>query len=156
MLNNKAPFTEHLWLEDFAEGDEFEYGRWLMRLEDMLAFANMYDPEPFHTDEAKARALGWDGIIASGPQISAIWRRMSKDAFPDAQIIVSPGWDEIRWFKPVYAGDELRCLTKITEARALNSRPQQGMMKLANQILRGDELVSSLSSTWFMRRRPAS
>jgi acyl dehydratase len=154
MPDRNAPFTDHQWLEDFAVGDRFEYGRWLMRIEDMLAFANMYDPEPYHTDEAQARALGWDGIIASGVQISAIWRRMSKDGFPNAQVFVSPGWDEIRWFKPVYAGDELHCVTTITEARPLESRDGQGMMKLANQILRGDELISTVSATWFMRRRP--
>lgn len=151
MSELKPPFTEHQWFEDFSVGDRFAYGEWQMKLEDMLAFANLYDPEPFHTDEAKARELGWDGVIASGPQVSAIWRRMSKDAFPNAEIIVSPGWDNIRWFKPVYAGDMLRSETEITEARLLQSRDNQGMIILDNQVLRGDELVSRLSSTWFMR-----
>lgn len=155
MKTISAPFLNHQWLEDFSLGDRFEYGCWEMKIEDMLAFARLYDPEPFHLDEIKARALGWDGIIASGPQISAIWRRMSKDAFPNAQIIVSPGWDSIRWFKPVYAGDVLRSETEITEARQLKSRDHEGMIKLDNRILRGEELVSQLSSTWFMRCRPA-
>lgn len=149
-----SPFLAHQWLEDFSVGDRFDYGHWEMKIEEMLAFARLYDPEPFHLDETKAKALGWDGIIASGPQISAIWRRMSKDAFPNAQIIVSPGWDNIRWFKPVYAGDILRAETEIAEARPLQSRENEGMIKLNNRILRGDELVSQLSSTWFMRCQP--
>jgi len=155
MTKVTAPFVNHRWLEDFSVGDRFEYGCWQMTIEDMLAFARLYDPESFHLDEAKAKALGWAGVIASGPQISAIWRRMSKDAFPNAQIIVSPGWDSIRWFKPVYAGDQLRAETEITEARRLQSRDHEGMIKLDNRILRGDELVSQLSSTWFMRCKPS-
>ncbi len=151
MRESSEPFLNNQWLEDFAVGQKFRYGNWVMKIEEMLDFARLYDPEPFHLDEAKARALGWDGIIASGPQISAIWRRMSKDAFPNAEIIVSPGWDSIRWFKPVYAGDVLHSETEITEARALKSRDRQGMIKLDNRVMRGDELVSQLSSTWFMR-----
>lgn len=151
MSETSEPFLNHRWLEDFAVGQTFRYGAWEMKIEQMLDFARLYDPEPFHLDEEQARALGWDGVIASGPQISAIWRRMSKDAFPNAEIIVSPGWDTIRWFKPVYAGDLLHTETEIVEARPLKSRDRQGMIKLDNRILRGEELVSQLSSTWFMR-----
>ncbi len=153
MTDALEPFVDQRWLEDFSVGQRFRYGNWTMKIEQMLDFARLYDPEPFHLDEQKAKELGWEGVIASGPQISAIWRRMSKDAFPNAEIIVSPGWDSIRWFKPVYAGDLLHSETEIVEARPLKSRDRQGMIKLDNRILRGEELVSQLSSTWFMRAK---
>ena len=79
---------------------------------------------------------------------------MSKDAFPNAEVVVSPGWDHIRWYKPVYADDVLTAESEITEARAFSSRPDRGMIKLLNRILRNGEVVSDLSSTWFLRRRP--
>lgn len=142
------------WFEDFALGQTFQYGGWQMKRSEMLDFARLYDPEPFHTDEAAAKALGWEDIIASGPQVSALWRRMSKDAFPAAEVVISPGWDSIRWFLPVYAGDVLIVETEITEVRTLSSRPKEGMLKLHNRIMRKSDVVSELSSTWFVRRAP--
>ncbi len=154
MSNSENRFPEQRWLEDFTLGQKFNYGQWLMKRSEMLDFANLYDPEPFHTDEAAAKQLGWKDIIASGPQISALWRRMSKDAFPNAEVVISPGWDHIRWYMPVYAGDMLSVETEIVEARTLSSRPSEGVIKLQNRILRNDDLVSELSSTWFVRRKP--
>ncbi len=154
MNNSNNQYPDQRWLEDFHVGQKFSYGHWQMKRSEMLDFANLYDPEPFHIDEDAAKKLGWKDIIASGPQVSALWRRMSKDAFPNAEIVISPGWDSIRWSMPVYAGDLLSVETEITEARALSSRPHEGMIKLHNRILRDNESVSELSSTWFVRRKP--
>lgn len=148
-------FPDKRWFEDFSVGEQFEYGDWEMRRDEMIAFAALYDPEPFHLDEAAAVALGWGGLIASGPQVAAIWRRLSKEAFPNAHTVISPGWDSIRWLKPVYAGDRLSARTEIAEMRALQSRPGEGMIKLQNEMRRqGEELVATLNSTWFIRRNP--
>lgn len=147
-------YTDIKWFEDFEIGQEFEYGAWKMKLDDMLAFARTYDPEPFHLDEVAAKTAGWRGIIASGLQISSIWRRMGKDAFPNSQTVISPGWDKIRWLIPVFEGDILSAVTKISATRVLKSRADQGVVVLDNKILnqRG-EVVSRLSSTWFVRRK---
>lgn len=148
-------YPERVWFEDFMVGQVFEYGDWEMCRDDMIAFATLYDPEPFHLDEAVAVAQGWGGLIASGPQVAAIWRRLSKDAFPNASTVISPGWDNIRWLKPVFAGDRLSAHTEIAEMRELGSRPGEGMIKLQNEMRRqGGEVVATLSSTWFVRRRP--
>ncbi len=148
-------YPEKVWFEDFTVGQQFEYGDWEMRRDEMIAFATLYDPEPFHLDEAAAIARGWGGLIASGPQVAAIWRRLSKEAFPNTHTVISPGWDNIRWLKPVFVGDRLSARTEITEARELGSRPGEGMLKLQNQIRRqAGEVVATLNSTWFVRRRP--
>ena len=149
------PFPGQVWFEDFAVGQRFHYGSWRMERQEMLDFATLYDPEPFHLDEAAAIELGWDGLIASGPQVASIWRRLSKEAFPNAQSVISPGWDKIRWLQPVFAGDSLQAETEIGEARRLSSRPGEGMLVLDNRLLRdGTEPVATLSSTWFVRCRP--
>ena len=125
-----------------------------MTSEDMIAFARTYDPEPFHLDEAESRKQGWDGLIASGLQVASIWRRISKDAFINTEMVISPGWDNIRWLHPVYAGDVLRSRTKVADKRELNSRPGEGLLRLENEVLRQDDkVVSSLVSNWFVRRR---
>ncbi len=152
--SERATYPNVRWFEDFQVGEQFTYGHWLMTREQMIAFAELYDPEPFHLDESLAHQQGWGGLIASGMQIGAIWRRLSKEAFPNAATVISPGWDQIRWLKPVYADDLLSVHTEITEARPLDSRPGEGLVKLQNSLLRADdEEVARLSSTWFVRRR---
>lgn len=144
------------WFEDFTEGQRYVFGAWEMTVESMLDFARVYDPEPFHLDDEKARELGWGGLIASGLQVLAIWRRLSKEGFPNCATVISPGWDDIRWLQPVRAGDVLTSHTEIAEARRLDSRPGEGLVRLRNQMVRQDGVpVARLTSNWFVRCRPA-
>jgi len=148
-------YSEHCWFEDFPTGSSFEFGQWEMKREDMLAYARMYDPELFHTDEDEAKRLGWGALIASGPQVASICRRLQKDGFPNAEIVISPGWDGIKWFKPVYAGDVLSCRAEVLEAKPLGSRPGEGLIKLDNRVVQQDgEMVAQVVTNWFMRTQP--
>jgi acyl dehydratase len=156
-LNDRAPFLNHLYFEDFAVGDRFAYGAHEMRREDMLAFARQFDPEPFHLDADAARAMGWPDLIASGPHVCAVWRRLSKDAFTATNAFVSPGWDEIRWRQPVLAGHVLNVQSEVSVARQLTSRPELGLIKLSNEIHNQDgDLTTTLVTNWFVNRRPAA
>ena len=149
-------YPEVRWFEDFAAGQAYVFGAWEMTVESMLDFARVYDPEPFHLDDAKARELGWGGLIASGLQVLAIWRRLSKEGFPNCATVISPGWDDIRWLQPVRVGDVLASHTEIIETRRLDSRPGEGLVRLRNQLVRQDgEPVARLTSNWFVRCQPA-
>lgn len=156
-MSTQSPrvYPEIRWFDDFAVGQTFVFGAWEMTTESMLEFARVYDPEPFHLDEQAARDAGWDGLIASGLQIASIWRRLSKDGFPNSETVISPGWENIRWMLPVYAGDVLTSHTEITDTRTLASRPGEGLVKLANTLVRQDgQRVAALISNWFVRRKP--
>jgi acyl dehydratase len=149
-----APFLDKIHFEDFQPGEEFRFGAYEMTRQEMLAFATAYDPEPFHVDEAAAVAAGWGGLIASGPLIGAIWRRLSKDAFPETKTVISPGWDEIKWTKPVFDGDVLSSRSRIVEARVLRSRPGEGLIRLDNIVNRQNgDTVMTMISNWFVECR---
>lgn len=152
-----GPFPEIRWFDDFEVDQKFVFGAWTMTEESMLEFARVYDPEPFHLDADAARALGWEGLIASGLQLVSIWRRLSKDAFPRCETVISPGWDDIRWLQPVCVGDVLCSQTEVTATRTLNSRPGEGLVKLHNSLVRHDgDPVAQFTANWFVRRRPAT
>jgi acyl dehydratase len=152
------PFP-HRWFDDFALGQVFDYGRVVVTAEKILEFAREYDPEPFHTDAAKAAPL-FGGLIASGVQVAAWWRRMNFDAFAgigaDATSVASPGWDEIRWKKPVKPGDILSCRSTVNDLRLLKSRPGIGHVRFANAMRNqdGDIRMTHFASV-FLKRRPA-
>lgn len=150
-------YPEKVWFEDFTEGERFAFGAYPLRGEEIVDFARKFDPEPFHLDEAKAVALGWGGLIASGLHMSSILRRLSKDAFPNVQTVISPGWDEVRWLAPGRAGDTLSAISAVIGARPLNSRPGEGALKMQNEISNQDGvLLMTAITNWFVRCRPAA
>ena len=46
-INEQPPFTVHVNFEDFILGDRFVYGAYEMQRDEMVAFAERFDPEPF-------------------------------------------------------------------------------------------------------------
>lgn len=150
-------FPERVWFEDFAVGDRFSFGAFALSADEIVAFAQAYDPEPFHLSEETALALGWGGLIASGLHMASILRRLSKDAFPNVETVISPGWDEVRWLAPARAGDCLGAESEVISARPLKSRPGEGALQMQNEVSNQDGIVVMTAITnWFVRCRPAA
>ena len=154
--NRQPPFLHLVHFEDFAIGDRYHYGAYEMHRPDMLEFAEKFDPEPFHLDAEAAKAMGWADLIASGPHVCAVWRRLSKDAFAAVDAFVSPGWDDIRWRMPVLVGYILSVQSEVIEARPLRSRPDLGYVEFNNEIRnQHGELTTTMVTKWMVHRRPA-
>ena len=146
-----------LYFEDFEVGSRRELGSYLVTEEEILTFARQYDPQPFHIDkEAAARSI-YGGVISSGWMTCSIMMRLlvlsttSKSAS-----MGSPGVDEIRWLKPVYAGDTLTVVLNVLDTRPSQSKPDRGVVhtqwEATNQ--RG-ELVCTVKGMGMYGRRPA-
>ncbi len=111
--------------------------------EDVLAFAHMFDPQPFHIDHAAASNGPFGGLAAFGWHTAASWMRALIDArtrsaatrlargekAPEAG--PSPGFVKLRWLKPVYAGDTVTFDTTPLEKR-VTSRPGWGLVRAKN------------------------
>src|ERR1700722_11937808 len=90
-----------LYFEDFPLGEVVEYGRVDISVDEILAFAREFDPQPFHTNEEAARAAT-GGLIASGWHTSALLLRMNCEAFlMHAAVLEEGGVEEVRWKRPV-------------------------------------------------------
>src|ERR1700735_3201020 len=110
-----------LYFEDFPLGEVVEYGRVDVSVDEILAFAREFDPQPFHTNEEAARAAT-GGLIASGWHTSALLLRMNCDAFlTRAAILEEAGVEEVRWQLPVRPGDRLH-----VRRQTLARRPREG------------------------------
>jgi acyl dehydratase len=124
------------YLEDFAVGQKF--GSAALRVEEqrIKQFAAEFDPQPFHLDDAAARATLFGGLAASGWHTAAMTMRLLVDSdVKPAGGIVGAGFDEFRWPRPVRPGDELRIEAEVLEVRPSKSRPDQGMVKLRTTTL---------------------
>ena len=69
----------------------------------------------------------------------------------------SPGVDQLRWKKPVYPGDTLRCESEVIEKRRSASRPEMGIFKSSLTVFnQDDEPVLEMISNGLIQTRDAN
>jgi acyl dehydratase len=127
-----------LYLEDFHVGQRFTSGVYRVDEDRMKAFAEEFDPQPFHLDEAAANASIFEGLAASGWHTAAITMRlMVTGGVPFAAGIIGLG-GEISWPRPTRAGDRLRVESEIVEILPSRSKPNQGIVKVRSTTVNQD------------------
>jgi acyl dehydratase len=144
------------YFEDYPVGAVFVGGPIEVSEQDILDFARRYDPQPMHVDKAAAEAGPFAGLIASGWHTGSLMMQMLARHFvPTPGNLPSPGLDELRWLRPVRAGDSLSLRVTVESARRSRSKPDQGVvMSLVEVLNQNGEVVMSLKPVSLMRCRP--
>jgi len=147
--------TDLFW-EDLQPGAHFELGTHLVSQEEIIAFAEQFDPQPFHTDPVRAGQSIFGGLIASGWHSASIWMRLYFDTvLSRAASLGSPGVDELKWLNPVRAGDELTGSVEAVAARLSQSRPERGLVQLRGELRDQTGEVKMRMTAWgLFGRRP--
>lgn len=99
--------------------------------ESIKAFARKYDPQPFHVDEAGAEGTVFGALCASGWHTAAAWMRRNLETAgpvwtgdgPAPVFGPSPGISNLKWLKPVFAGETVSYSRTALSHRAMASRP---------------------------------
>src|SRR5580704_2781509 len=136
-----------LYFEDFPLGEVVEYGRIDVSVDEIIAFAREFDPQPFHTDEDAARA-SMGGLIASGWHTSALLLRMNCDAFlMRTTILEEAGVEEVRWQRPVRPGDRLHVRRHTVAKRPRQDRTRAGDVEFLYEVVNqaGDAAMTQRS-----------
>lgn len=143
------------YFEDYAAGSTYLFGPVAVSEKDIVDFARQFDPQPFHTDPAKAAKGPFKGLIASGwHTLGLVMRLYVEHYLPDGASLGSPGVDEVRWSKPVRPGDELRLRITIQETKPSRSKPDRGMVvALLETLNQTDEVVASVKVMSLMLAR---
>ena len=145
--------------EDIEIGARQSFGHYEVTREEVIAFASSYDPQPFHLDDDAAAQTYFGRLSASGWHTCAMTMRMMVDNMANHKQagLGSPGIDNLRWIKPVYPGDTLRCKTEVIEKRRSKSRPEMGLFKSRCQVFnQNDEPVLEMVSNGLIRVRNPS
>ncbi len=134
--------------EDLTPGRIIPLGEVTVEREEMLAFAERFDPQPFHLDEQAGKRSLLGGLAASGWFTASLWMRQYVDhVLADSTSQGSPGGRDLRWLAPVFAGDVLRCELEVIGARVSRSRPELGLVEITGAAYRGAEAVYQLTFT---------
>lgn len=155
------------YFEDTRVGDSYELGRYTFAAADIKNFARRFDPQLFHLDEAAAEQSHFGALCASGWHTAVVWMRLMVDhrrgqieaararGEPVAAIGPALGFRDLKWLKPVYAGDTIAYRAEVIETRVSNSRPGTGLMTIRSTgTNQNGEMVISFVSTTFVERRP--
>ena len=145
-----------IYFEDIEIGSRQSFGRYEVTREEVLEFAGKYDPQPFHLDDEAAKLTHFGRISASGWHTCAMTMAMMvENLTANKQAgLGSPGVDQLRWKKPVYPGDTLRCESEILEKRRSKSRREMGIFKSRTTTFnQHDEPVLEMISNGLIRVR---
>ena len=119
-----------LYFEDLYPGMKDNSSRsYKVTAEEIKQFAESYDPQPFHLDEAAGESSFFKGLAASGWLTAAIVMRLRVESFHIAGGMIGAGVEEMRWMQPVRPGDTLRTEAEILEMRPSRRRPLYGVVK---------------------------
>jgi acyl dehydratase len=141
--------------DDFEIGNVFELGEHQMTEAEILEFARIYDPQPFHVDKEAAKKTIYGGLIASGWQTGAIYMGLLvRKVLGETTSQGSAGIDELRWLLPVRAGDVLRGRLTITGKKPSERHPERGTVFTLGELFnQRDERVFFVRSSGIFSRR---
>lgn len=110
-----------MYLDDLKEGMEFEIPEVNIEKERMMEFARLYDPIPLHTDEEYAKNTRFGRLIAPGVMtFMSVWAEFVKLGVFGEQLVAGVS-TKIEWFHPVYAGDRLRGVARVSRIERRNA-----------------------------------
>lgn len=132
-------------------------GRLVSKAE-IIEFATIWDPQPFHVDEEKSADTFFGSLVASGVHTYAVTTRLGVDCrVLTGNAVAGFGVDEMRYRAPVLPDSVLRAEFQIVSKRASKSKPGLGIVRWQVETFdQRDRLVLSAYITNLIRRRPAS
>jgi acyl dehydratase len=143
------------YFEDIQIGDAETVGKYEVTEEEMVAFAEKWDPLPIHIDVVAANKSSHGGLIASGQYTLAVKQKLyTQTSFLSEAVIGGIGWDEVRFVNPVRPGHSLSLTAECIEKRASTSKSDRGVLKFnVSMMTQHDELVLSYISMVMVHKR---
>ena len=156
------------FFEDIEVGHGREFGSFTFTADAIKVFAAKFDPQRFHLDEEEGRNSLFGGLAASGWHVGSVCmkllvadgqRQAREIAARGEKVAVwgpSPGFRELRWIRPVLAGDTISFASEVESMRTSEKRPEWGILQARNTgTNQRGELVFSVLATAFVPRRNA-
>ena len=144
-----------LHFEDFPVGQVATFGTYQVTADEIKRFAGEFDPQPFHLDEFAGKLSIAGALSASGWHTISMTQRMMVDNYVGRSASMgSFGVEEVKWLKPVFAGEVLSCKRTTLTARISSKRPEMGIVTFNWQTSNQDsELKLDMRGTGLFKVR---
>ena len=154
--------------EEMEVGQRRELGSYTFTADAIKKFAAKYDPQRFHLDEEEGRKSLFGGLAASGWHVGSVCmktiiadaQRQTREAMARGEKVAiwgpSPGFRDLRWIRPVLAGDTVTFSTGVESKRLSDSRPGWGILQVRSSGVnqRGEEVYSIRATAFVPLRDP--
>ena len=129
-----------LYFDDIPDDYHCLVGTWQLDADHIIAFARTWDPRPVHTDTAVAERSPFGTLVASSAHLFAIVTLLFARHDP-IQVLAMLGKDKLRLPNPARAGTTLTYETRCRGKRVSASRPEAGIVTLADTVTDNDGYV---------------
>jgi len=117
------------YLDDFEVGQVYEFRTKPLSKQQIMEFAQEWDPQPLHLDEAHSTKIH-GSLIASGLQtILVVFQPIMSEMLVDVANIGGIGLDTLRWVRPMRPDEVLDVRIEIIGITHSRSKPDRGVMK---------------------------
>jgi acyl dehydratase len=123
-----------VYLDDLALGAEIDCGEFRLTREEIIDFAERFDPQPFHLDDAAAAASYFGGLCASGIHTQAAALGLAIRAVAGVAVVAGGALERATFQRPVYPDEAHRVTARWVEARPSASNPSRGVAVIAIDV----------------------
>jgi len=148
------------WFDELEVGQVFEHAirRTLTETDNILFTSMTHNPAQLHLDAeycAKETEFGMplmNSLFTLGLVVG-----ISVHETTLGTAVANLGMDDIKFHKPLFAGDTVRVETEIIALKPSKSRPTQGIVTFEHRAFnQKSELVCSLRRTGLQHKKPAA
>jgi acyl dehydratase len=147
-----------LWLEEFAVGQVFEHEirRTVTEADNVWFSSATYNPAAIHIDAEYCKGTEFGKPLVNSIFTLGLVIGLSVQDTTFGTTVANLGMTDVRFPKPVFAGDTIRSRTTVKEIRDSKSRPNAGIVTFLHQGFnqRGEE-VCICTRQGLMLRKPA-
>ena len=145
-----------LWFEQFTIGQAFEHEiRRTVAESDNVTFCGApYNPAAIHIDAEYCKGTEFGKPLVNSIFTLGLVIGLSIQDTTLGTTVVNPGMTDVRFPKPVFAGDTIRARSTVMESRPSKSRPNAGIITFRHQGFnqRGEEVATCTLHALMLRK----
>ena len=140
------------YYEDLAIGALEFTQKYTVTAEEIILIGKQFDPMPIHTDMGMAAQSEFGSLIASGVHIIALWRKLDFEITRDINVVCGLGLDKVRFVRPLFANDTIKCELKVLRKNLSATRDHCGIVHFRHRVInQNSALVSCHTSKVLLR-----
>ncbi|MGR6999394.1 MaoC family dehydratase [Yinghuangia aomiensis] len=147
------------WFEELPVGDVTHHAitRTLTESDNVIFTTASMNPQPLHLDAEFASKTEFGRPLMNSMFTLATVVGLAVPELTLGTTVANLGFEGITFPKPVFAGDTIRVVTEVVDARESKSRPNAGVVKFRHDAYnQHGDLVCSATRSAMMLRRPVN
>ena len=147
-----------LYFEEFEPGMEFNHAltRTVTEMDNIMFCAMTHNPQPLHLDEEFSKKTMFGQRIVNSLFTLGLVIGVTVADTTLGTTLGNLGMTDVRFINPVFHGDTVHVVTKITDKRESKSRPTTGIVTFEHYgFNQDDKEIAYCVRTGLIMKRPA-